>query len=352
MQDTQSPEDHMAQPDKKSQPQTRKQRVIRYFKKIVPVIGLFILIYLVIDIGPEKIIATFLKISPIYIFIAAALTFPRLLIRNTQWQLLLKKQKIQVSFLKSLKIFLIGYFYGSVTPGYLGQMIRIPYMKDATKEPLGKLFVNSTIETAVHGMSLYIMMLIGAFLVADQYPEIFFGACIFVGTSVLIYAFFIKKERGEKTFHFLIKLFIPKRFAGHMDQFVDTFYNDFPRIRDYILPFLLGIPAWIIIYSQIYIMGISLDIEVPYFLFLVLYPIANIIAFIPISAAGLGTREATLVFLFSLYGVAPEKAVVLSLAGHLFTDVLTGFYGFIISLTESRNNKNMSEFEKFIESSN
>ena len=231
-------------------------------------------------------------------------------------------------------------------------MIRIPYMKDATKEPLGKLFVNSTIETAVHGMSLYIMMLIGAFLVADQYPEIFFGACVFVGTSVLIYAFFIKKERGEKTFHFLIKLFIPKRFTGQMGQFVDTFYNDFPRIRDYILPFLLGIPAWIIIYSQIYILGLSLDIEVPYFLFLVLYPIANIIAFIPISAAGLGTREATLVFLFSLYGVAPEKAVVLSLAGHLLTDVLTGFYGFIISLTESRNSKNLSEFEQFLESSN
>jgi uncharacterized membrane protein YbhN (UPF0104 family) len=317
----------MVQPDKKSQPQTRKQRFIRYFKKIVPILGIFILIFLIVDIGAEKIIATFLKISPIYVVVAAALTFPRLLIRNTQWQLLLKKQKIQVSFVKSLKIFLIGYFYGSITPGYLGQMIRIPYMKNATKEPLGKLFVNSTIET-------------------------FFGACVFVGTSVLIYAFFIKKERGEKTFHFLIKLFIPKRFASHMDQFVDTFYNDFPRIRDYILPFLLGIPAWIIIYSQIYVLGLSLDIEVPYFLFLVLYPIANIIAFIPISAAGLGTREAALVFLFSLYGVAPEKAVVLSLAGHLLTDVLTGFYGFIISLTESRNSKNLSEFEQFLESSN
>jgi len=342
----------MLQPDKKLQKQTRKQRFVGYFKKIVPIIGIFILIYLIIDIGVENIIATFLKISPIYVIVAAALTIPRLLIRNTQWQLLLKKQKIQVSFVKSLKIFLIGYFYGSITPGYLGQMIRIPYMKDETKEPLGKLFVNSTIETAVHGLSLYIMMLIGAFFVAEQYPEIFFGACVFVGTSVLIYAFFIKKERGEKTFHFMIKLFIPKRFARHMGQFVDTFYNDFPRIRDYILPFLLGIPAWVIIYSQIYILGLSLDIEVPYFLFLVLYPIANIIAFIPISAAGIGTREATLVFLFSLFGVAPEKAVVLSLAGHLLTDVLTGFYGFIISLTESRNNKHMSEFKQFLESSN
>jgi len=81
----------MAQPDKKSQPQTRKQIFIRYFKKIVPILGIFILIFLIVDIGAEKIIATFLKISPIYVVVAAALTFPRLLIRNTQWQLLLKK---------------------------------------------------------------------------------------------------------------------------------------------------------------------------------------------------------------------------------------------------------------------
>jgi len=87
----------MAQPDKKSQPQTRKQRFIRYFKKTVPILGIFILIFLIVDIGAEKIIATFLKISPIYVVAAAALTFPRLLIRNTQWQFLLKKYAMAIS---------------------------------------------------------------------------------------------------------------------------------------------------------------------------------------------------------------------------------------------------------------
>jgi uncharacterized protein (TIRG00374 family) len=339
----------MKQQFKKSYQQIKKQRIIKYFKKIIPIIGIIILLYLIIDIGVEKIVNTFLNISPLHAFFVILLTFPRVLLRNIQWQLILKKQKIQVSFLKSLKIFLIGYFYGSITPGYLGQIIRIPYMKDATREPLGKLFVNSFIETAVHGLSLYIMMLIGAFVLVNQYPEIFIGACIFVGTSVLIYTFFIKKERGEKAFYLLIKLFTPKKLRIHLTRFVNTFYNDFPRIRDYIIPFLIGIPAWIIIYSQIYIIGISLEIDIPYFLFLVLYPIANIVAFIPISSAGLGTREITLVLLFSLYGISPEKTIVLSLAGHLLTDVLTGFYGLLISVIESNNKENLSNFIRNIE---
>lgn len=328
---------------------SKKQKIIKLFKKIIPIIGIIILIYLIIEIGINKIVDTLLNISLLHVIIVIILTFPRIILRNIQWQYILKKQRIRVSFFKTLKIFLISYFYGSVTPGYIGQTIRIPYMKEATKEPLGKLFVNSFIETAVHGLSLYIMMLIGALFLINQYPQIFIGSCIFVGISLLIYAFFIKKERGEKTFNLLIKLFVPRKIRIHMNKFTDTFYNDFPRIIDYVVPFILGIPAWIIIYSQIYIIGLSLDIKISYFLFLFLYPIANVVAFIPITSAGLGTREATLVFLFSLFGVPPEKTIVLSLAGHILTDVLTGFYGLIISFFESRNNINIKQFERYID---
>ena len=321
------------------------KKIYSYFKKLIPLIGIILLIYIIYDIGLEKITDTFLQISPLFILISAALTIPRLFIRNTQWQYLLKSQKIFVSYWTSMKIFLISYFYGAITPGYLGLMIRIPYMKAATNQPFGKLFINSMAETAVHGLSLYIMMLLGALSVADQYPEIFYGAAIFFGASVLIYAFLIKQERGEKTFYFFIRLMVPKVLKPHLTRFVDTFYEDFPNIRQFIIPFLLGIPAWIIIYSQIYILSIPLDIEIPYFTFLVLYAIGNIVALIPITTAGLGTREAALIFLFGLYGVSPEKAVVISLAGHLLTDVLTGIYGFVISLMEARNVEHKAEMQ-------
>ncbi|MBU1941169.1 MAG: flippase-like domain-containing protein, partial [Candidatus Thermoplasmatota archaeon] len=330
----------------------RRQKLWNYTKKLIPLIGIILLIYIIHDIGIDKIADTFLKISPLYIIISAALTFPRLFFRNTQWQYLLKKQKIFVGYWKSMKIFLISYFYGAITPGYLGLMIRIPYMKEATGQPFGKLFVNSIAETAVHGLSLYIMVVFGALAIADQYPEIFIGALIFVGASILIYAFFLSKKRGEATFYFFIKLMVPKKLKPHLTSFVDTFYKDFPHLRDFVIPFLLGIPAWIIIYSQIYILAIPLDIQVPYFTFLALYAIGNIVAMIPITTAGLGTREASLIFLFGLYGTPPETAVVISLAGHLLTDVLTGIYGFIISLTEARNVEHKKEMREFLGTQN
>jgi uncharacterized protein (TIRG00374 family) len=219
----------------------------------------------------------------------------------------------------------------------MGQIMRIPYIKEKTNQPVGKLFVNSFVETAVHTLSLYGMIVIGAILVIDQIPEALPIALALLILTLLIYGLFLKEERGVRIFYFFINLLIPKKLKSVFKKFVDTFYIDFPNVKKLIIPFLLGIPTWIIIYTQIYILGLSLDIEVPYLVFLMLYPIANIVAFIPVTSAGLGTREATLVFLFSFFGVSPEKAIVISLAGHLLTDVLTGFYGFIISIFEVKN---------------
>ena len=83
-----------------------------------------------------------------------------------------------------------------------------------------------------------------------------------------------------------------------------------------------------------------------------LYPIANIISFIPITSAGLGTREAMLIFFFSFFGVSPEKVIVISLAGYLLTDMLTGSYGFILLVYNSRGNKkNLSDLKQMIDDS-
>jgi len=327
-----------------------RKSVTAVLKRYTPFIGIIILIYLIWSIGTEEIIATFLQISPWFILAAAVLTLPRVLLRNLGWQMILKKQHIKVSYWKSLKVFLIGYFYGSITPGYIGQLMRIPYLKDETGEPTGKLFINTVIEEGIHTMSLYLMMVLGSLLIVDEIPEALPIALAVLFAHIIIYGFFIKKERGEKVFRFLIKFLIPKRFKNYLSRFVDSFYTDFPSIKDFLLPFIVVIPTWFIIYTQIYIIALSLGVTIPYGIFILLAAIANIVAFIPITSAGLGTREATMVFLFSLFGVSAEKALVVSLAGHLLTDMLTGFYGFIISLTESRaTKKDLSELQGIFE---
>jgi len=111
-----------------------------------------------------------------------------------------------------------------------------------------------------------------------------------------------------------------------------------------ILPFLLGILTWVIVFTQEYIIVLALGLSIPYLMFLLLFPIANTAGFIPITFAGLGTRELTAIFIFStLYAIPEEKILVLSLVGFMVTDVFTGLLGFIMSLTESRTGNHLSD---------
>ena len=137
----------------------------RKAKKFLPFIGIIIFIYTIYALNISDIIDAVLSINPLFLLLAIPLTIPRVLIRNYAWKLIIDEQNIQISYWNLLSIFLMGYFYGTITPGYLGQLMRIPYLKEKTNEPYGKLFFNSSIETIVHTSSLYLMMFIGAIIV-------------------------------------------------------------------------------------------------------------------------------------------------------------------------------------------
>ena len=312
------------------------EKILRYIKKFLPLIGIIILIIIIINLDLEKIKIAFFSINPIFIVISMSLLLPIILIKIYVWDIILKEQKIKLNFYQLLKIYMIGYFYSSITPGFLGHLMRIPYIKEKTGEPYGKLFVNIFIDTTVRTIAEYFIILIGAFIIFGSYPEIFTILIVFFTIIGLILFYFIKKERGEKFFYRLVKYFIPKKLKGSLYRFIDTFYNDFPKLNRLIIPFVLGLVVWILIFSQEYIVVYAMSVNIPYIYFLVLFPIANIAGYLPITIAGLGMREFTSIMIFStFFSVAKEEILVFTLVGFLITDIFPGFLGFIFCLTEA-----------------
>jgi uncharacterized protein (TIRG00374 family) len=327
-----------------------RKHIFNTAKKILPFIGLILLLiyiffYLELD-NPEKLteaqkhIITIL--TSIYLPIAVILTIPRIMIRNYAWQIVLKEQDIRVGYWQSLKIFLIGYFYGSFTPGYYGQLMRIPYLKEKTEQPYGKLFINTLIEIILRSVTIYIIILIGAIIFLSNQPEYLYIILIWTAIFLSIILYFIKKERGEKIFFGLVKYLIPKKLKPHLNSFVATFYEDFPRLKVLINPMLLSTITWFIIFTQEYIIVIALGLDIPYFAFLFIFPIANVAGFIPITFAGIGIRELTAIAIFTvLYPSVTEIEIfVIAIIGFIVTDVITGFAGFLLSLTETVDKKN------------
>ena len=64
--------------------------------------------------------------------------------------------------------------------------------------------------------------------------------------------------------------------------------------------------------------------------------IANVVASLPITLYGLGTREISMISLFSIYNITPEKIVSLSLFWFVIIWLLPSIIGAAITLKETK----------------
>ena len=111
-------------------------------KQLLPIIGIVILIVIIATLDLQEIYSAFTSINPFYSFICFFSVVPILILSVVQWQILLKKQKIKVSYLYAIKNIFIGYFYGFISPGGIGAYTRALYLEHESKSPLPKCFAN------------------------------------------------------------------------------------------------------------------------------------------------------------------------------------------------------------------
>ena len=301
--------------------------------KFFPIIGIIIFIYIINDIGIDKILFTFTSIPLIYYLLAFLIFIPRLILSTYKWFFICKKQKIDLKFFYLLKIFLITLFLGGTTPGSIGLHLRIYYIKKKSETSLEKCLTNSLIES---GSSLIVglfLALIGSIILIDLYPELLFVILPFFIFFLLVFIVLLEKRGGSRLFNILIRPFIPEKFRKNIDKSVESLYQDIPKLREMIIPFMIEIFVWVIAALQVYIISQAFSINISIFEFIFISIISVVISnILPISIGGLGIREGTFVYLLSKFGVVSEVAFVISLSGFLVKILIPGFIGLIISL--------------------
>ena len=305
-------------------------------KKILPIIGIIILIYIITTLDLQKIITVFSDINPIYSVLAFFSIIPIVLLTNIQWQILLKKQKIHVSFLYSLKNIFIGYFYGFITPGGFGAYTRALYLKHESKSPLPKCVSNIITFNTIDYITLLLLGAVGGLLLSGIFPLLFLSIVIVLAIVTILFLFFLKKEKSKIVFTKIVQSRIFRTVKDRMEDPIDSFYENLPTFKDVLLPFFISTFGWIVRFSEFYIISRLFSIDVPYHYFILIVAVANVVATIPVSIYGLGTREASLISLFSIYSIIPEKIVSLSLFWFVLVWFSPSVIGAIITLIESK----------------
>jgi uncharacterized protein (TIRG00374 family) len=305
-------------------------------RKFLPIIGIGLFVYLLIKLDIFKVIQQVKNVNLFYILLALILTFFFLIIQTVKWYVIARKQKITIPFIDAFKINLISSFYGFVTPSKIGSIMRIDYL-NRYKGTTGKGLSNFVIDKVLDLSSLFILTLVFGFLfykslISNSY---WYLICAMFGVMIILSLILYRKESSKRFLKFVHRLFIPKKLKEKSKELFDSFYEDMPSLGFLSFVFIINIINWIIDYIAIYFISLSLGIEIGYIPFLVIMIISTLVAQIPITINGLGTREYTLINLFGLpmFGsIESVKVFSMSILNIIITMIVPAIFAIILLL--------------------
>lgn len=285
-------------------------------KKFFPLIGIVLFVYLLIKLDISEILKQLLGANKIYLIIALILVLFYLLFETLKWHVLAKKQKIPILFRESFKINLISNFYGLITPGKLGAIIRAEYLSKYSS--VGKGISNFVVDKILGLISLFFMVLLFGFIILKEKLEWVNGLILIWGILIFfiligMFLFFYNKEKSKSLLRIVCQRLIPKKMKEKAKGAFDSFYEDLPRKGELLGIFILHLISWVACYTVIYFIALSLGINIKFIYFIGVYPLATLVAQIPITIGGLGTREATLIALFAMFGIEAVKVFSMSI---------------------------------------
>lgn len=250
-------------------------------------------------------------------FLAALLLYFVVQVLSTfRWQLLLRAERIAIPLWRLILLYFEGMFFSLFLPTLIGGDLvrghRIYRYTDGKEASLASILVER-----LSGLATLLAIALATLLVswdpAAAWPILGLSSAFLLGLGALF----------SRTGKALILPMLKRLPFGGVGEKLRAFYQATQRYRGHrkalgqslILSLILQ-ALFIYAYSLV---AQALGLAIPFTAFLLLIPVATVIAMIPVSVAGLGVREGVMVYLFGKVGLASASALGLSLTWFFLT---------------------------------
>lgn len=256
----------------------------------------------------KNLIANFSNINVSLILFTILLNLPLICIKACRWKQILAIQSIQYNLKDSFIVYLVGIYVGVVTPGRLGEFVKVLYLKSDKQISLSKGMSSVLVDRL---FDLYLLIILGLISIWKfDILGIFSNTVTLLLVIIISAPLCILNKKLMTTIVGLIYKYVIKIKVQFEEKF-DDFYKGINQLINLKLIFtaILTCLGYLVFFTQCYLIAIAMGISINFITITLFMAISNLISFIPISISGLGTRDATLIYLFSLIDLSPELAI-------------------------------------------
>jgi hypothetical protein len=230
----------------------------------------------------------------------------------------------------SLIVYWASVYTGIISPGRLGEFIKAFYLKSDKGVSLSKGMSSVLVDRLFDMYLLIILGLLGIWQF-DILGKLSSTSLLLLFILILSPLVILNKQLMGKVISLIYKSVINKKvqLRDKIEERFEDFYNGINQLINLKLIYsaLLTCLSYSIFFIQCYLIAIAMGISINFITITLFMAISNLISFIPVSISGIGTRDATLIYLFSLVNLKAELAVSYAFLVFITFFVCGGFMG-------------------------
>lgn len=300
--------------------------------KYISVIGIILFLYILSKINLRELWIILKNINLFYFSMAILLLFLSCIIGIVKWKLLIDSQDVKIPFKKLTTFFLKGLFWGIITPGKLGEAWKAKYLTDSIDISGGRAFYTVLMDRLIDLIIVILVSLVGIF---NFYflNKIKWSVIILISVVILFIIYFLmQQEKCKNLFKLFMGITLPY-FKKRTDSFIEECFNGLKKLNFTLLIKLLicGSIYYLMTVSIYYLFTLALGVDISFSNLLFIAALVSLFLFIPITVLGLGTREVSLIYFFSIFNIKISLAVSFSLL-ILFSNIILLLPGAILFL--------------------
>ena len=247
-----------------------------------------------------------------------------------KWKILLKADKVDVSFGFLLQSYLVGSFANIFLPSNIGgDVIRVYDLvksgKDASKSVASVFIDRASGFFALSAIGL-LSSIVGYEMNMDK--KITFGLLFIFGCILTAFLSLFYDRAHRLAARVLSMLKIPK-VSNFFEKFISSI-NAYKNQKKLLLKILsISFVFQLLVVVIIYLYSRGWDFHVGFLWFLIFIPIISIIESIPLTPYALGIRDMSYVFFFTTVGLKIEEAEFLAITYVAMTLLYSAIGGFV-----------------------
>ena len=319
-------------------------------KGVLKWVGLALFLYILYQIDLPVFLNQLGKINWWVAVISMPLFFLPIYLKSLRWQRLLAIQNIDLPLSWAFQGYLRSIFWGMVTPGRVGELVKVHYLVQQGIRP-GRAAVSVLVDRVLDLILLAGIAGLAMVTVLSEKHVMFEIPWVIIGVGLIcVGALFF--------FPWRIRLFsVLGRIAGRLapeygEDGFEHFREDFlVGLKLYsgihlIVLLLVTVGIWLIYsipFMLLGLIGIGMDVE-PWYLLAGIF-FGTVVGLLPISMAGVGTRDWFFILYFGMVGLSSEQGVLFSFT-FLYMYVVVFSFGWLLGSLKLRDTVEIKQLKR------